>query len=80
MQSSGASRRENANVYSIVIVREGGRSSIPETSVIESMGRSVDASPSRGMTTYQEPRPSLLAAKQKTAGITPPPSDQIIAE
>jgi hypothetical protein len=32
------------------------------------------------MTTYQEPRPSLLAAKQKTAGITPPPSDQIIAE
>ena len=41
MQTSGASRRENANTYSIVIVREGGRSSIPETPVIESISRGV---------------------------------------
>jgi hypothetical protein len=35
MQTSGEMRRENANAYSVVIVREGGRSSIPETSMIE---------------------------------------------
>src|SRR6185436_13348918 len=45
------SRRESADTYSPVIVREGGRSSIPETSMIESISRSVlDAPPSRGMT------------------------------
>ena len=51
MQSSGGLRRENAKSYSIVIVREGGRSSIPETSVIETRGRGVlDPPPSRRMT------------------------------
>ena len=40
-QTSGASRREIANVRSIVIVREGGRSSIPETLMIESRSRGV---------------------------------------
>jgi hypothetical protein len=42
---------ENANSYSVVIAREGGRSSIPETSVIEMIGRGVlDAPHARGMT------------------------------
>jgi hypothetical protein len=35
MQTSGAVGRENANAHSAVIVREGGRSSIPETVAIE---------------------------------------------
>ena len=35
MQASGETRREIAKSYSVVIVREGGRSSIPETAVIE---------------------------------------------
>jgi hypothetical protein len=34
MQTSGGMRREIAKSYSIVIVREGGRSSIPETAVM----------------------------------------------
>ena len=34
-------RRENANARSAVIVREGGRSSIPEAAVIESRSRGV---------------------------------------
>jgi len=34
-------RREIAKSYSGVIAREGGRSSIPETAVIESMSRGV---------------------------------------
>ena len=51
MQTSGAMRRENAMSDAAVIAREGGRSSIPETSMIESIGRSVlDTPPSRGMT------------------------------
>jgi hypothetical protein len=51
-KSSGKSCREIANVYSVVIVREGGRSSIPEAAMIEPIGRGVlDAPPSRGMTT-----------------------------
>ena len=54
-QASGASRREIANAYSVVIVRlvrkRLGDSSIPETAVIESIGRGVlDAPPARGMT------------------------------
>jgi hypothetical protein len=39
--SSGAMRRENAEGYSVVIVREGGRSSIPEAVVIEPISRGV---------------------------------------
>src|SRR3954463_9053174 len=34
-------RRENADTHSAVIVREGGRPSIPEASVIESRSRGV---------------------------------------
>src|SRR5712672_1005043 len=55
MQTSGAMRREIANSYSVVIAREGGRSSIPETAVIESIRRGVlDPPPSRGMTATEE--------------------------
>jgi hypothetical protein len=51
MQTSGDQRREKAKVYSAVIVREGGRSSIPETAVIESISRGVlDHPPARVMT------------------------------
>src|SRR5215207_7746566 len=47
----GRLRRENANSHSVVIVRGGGRSSIPEAAVIDPRIRSVlDAPPSRGMT------------------------------
>src|SRR6266404_9625299 len=50
-QTSGSSCRENAYAYSVVIVREGGRSSIPETAVTEPRSRGVlDTPPSRGMT------------------------------
>jgi|GEM_PF-4895450 len=51
MQNSDERCRENAKSYSVVIVREGGRSSIPETAVIEPIGRGVlDPPPSRRMT------------------------------
>src|SRR6185369_9262652 len=40
-QTSGEIRREIAASYSTVIVRESGRSSIPETAVIERKSRSV---------------------------------------
>ena len=51
MQNSGGMRREIAASYSVVIVREGGRSSIPETTMIEPIGRGVlDPPPARGMT------------------------------
>src|SRR5215213_8242556 len=51
MKSSGSSCREIARSYSVVIVREGGRSSIPETAVMESIGRGVlDPPHARGMT------------------------------
>jgi hypothetical protein len=41
MQASGFSPRENAKSYAVVIIRACGRSSIPEASVMESIGRSV---------------------------------------
>ena len=41
MQTSGETCREIANAYSVVIVREGGRSSIPEAAVIEPISRGV---------------------------------------
>ena len=51
MQASGDQRRENADTHSPVIVREGGRSSIPETSMIEPISRGVlDPPHARGMT------------------------------
>src|SRR5829696_1553536 len=72
MQTSGDRRRENAKSYSVVIVREGGRSSIPETPVIVPIGRSVlDAPPSRGMTAE-----TTQNYQTKTAGNDPPSSDQ----
>ena len=40
-QTSGDQRREIAKSYPAVIVREGGRSSIPETSLIEPISRGV---------------------------------------
>jgi hypothetical protein len=50
MQNSGATRRENADTHSPVIVREGGRSSIPETLMIETIGRGVlDTPHARGL-------------------------------
>ena len=43
--------RENVASYSVVIVREGGRSSIPETPMINTIGRGVlDTPHARGMT------------------------------
>jgi hypothetical protein len=50
MQTSGAVRRENAEAYSVVIVREGGRSSIPEAAVIEPISRGVLDTRHAGMT------------------------------
>ena len=51
-KNSGAVRRENANTHSSVTVREGGRSSIPDTSMIEPIGRRLLDRPvkSRAMT------------------------------
>jgi hypothetical protein len=46
-----ANKGNGRDVYATVIAREGGRSSIPETLMMESKGRGVlDAPPSRGMT------------------------------
>ena len=51
MQTSGAMRRENVAAHSVVIVRESGRSSIPETPMIEPRSRGVlDRPPSRATT------------------------------
>jgi hypothetical protein len=41
LQSSGASRREDAQLYLIIIARESERSSIPETAVVETIGLGV---------------------------------------
>src|SRR6185436_14378340 len=50
-QTSGATRRGIVASYSVVIVREGGRSSIPETLMIESIGRGVLGHPPARVTT-----------------------------
>src|SRR5258705_3851327 len=69
MQTSDAMRREIAASHSTVIVRKSGRSSIPETVVIEPKSRDVlDTPPSRGMTVVERvsradqplPQPQLL--------------------
>jgi hypothetical protein len=52
LQSSAAMRREIAKAYSVVIVREGGRSSIPETAVIRPISRGVLDTRLRG---YDDP-------------------------
>jgi hypothetical protein len=52
LQTSGATCRENADTHSVVIVREGGRSSIPETSMIEPISRGVLDTRLRG---YDDP-------------------------
>jgi hypothetical protein len=41
MQGSGETRRGNAKACLLVIARESGRSSIPETPMIEPRGRGV---------------------------------------
>src|SRR4051794_34585979 len=52
-QSSGAMRRENAATHSTVIAREGGRPSIPETPMVDPIGRGVLVPPlSRRTTTH----------------------------
>jgi hypothetical protein len=50
LQTSGVMRRENAQPYSAVIVREGGRSSIPEMPVMEPIGCGVLDTRLPGMT------------------------------
>jgi hypothetical protein len=64
MQTSGTSCRENVDTHSAVIVREGGRSSIPETLMIESIGRGVLDTRLRGyddlMLPFFVPRDGLL--------------------
>jgi hypothetical protein len=52
LQSSGAVRREIAEAYSVVVVREGGRSSIPEAAVIEPISCGVLDTRLRG---YDDP-------------------------
>jgi hypothetical protein len=51
LQTSGAMRREMANPHPAVIAREGGRSSIPETLMIESRSRGVLDHPLSRVTT-----------------------------
>ena len=52
-QASGATRREIVVSHSVVIVREGGRSSIPETPMIEPISRGVlDHPPFAGDDSY----------------------------
>jgi hypothetical protein len=76
MHNSGASRREIAEVcgeyeratLSVVIAREGGRPSIPETSVIEPRSRGVlDTPHARGMTVSTSKR-RVAAINHKTIG------------
>jgi hypothetical protein len=56
-------RRENVDTHSAVIVREGGRSSIPETSVIESISRGVLDTRLRGYDDLMLRRyPSVIAS------------------
>ena len=53
MQTSGAMRREIADAHSVVIARLDRAPSIPETSVMETIGRGVlDAPLSRSMTVF----------------------------
>ena len=50
--------------FSAVIARESGRSSIPETSVVETIGRGVlDAPHARGMTAVRE-APVIASASE----------------
>jgi len=75
MQTSGDRRREIAKSYSVVIVREGGRSSIPKTSVIEPRSRSVlDPPHSRGMAAEDDARPT-----KQNGGSYPAASNSVIA-
>jgi hypothetical protein len=51
MQDPGASRCGNAEVRPTVVAREGGRSSIPETLMMDTRSRGVlDTPHARGMT------------------------------
>jgi hypothetical protein len=65
--------RECGVMFSTVIAREGGRSSIPEAVTIESRSRGVlDAPPSRGMTTIsvERSRTTLASSLRKQRPIT----------
>jgi hypothetical protein len=58
-------RRENANARSAVIVREGGRSSIPEAAVIESRSRGVLDTRMRGHDSF-----TVIASEAKQSIVT----------
>jgi hypothetical protein len=67
MQTSGAVGRENAKPYLVVIVREGGRSSIPEAAVIETIGRSVLDTRLRGYDVPSSLRAQRLVRRSSTS-------------
>jgi hypothetical protein len=59
-----------ARIIVAVIVREGGRSSIPETFMIESISRGVlDAPPSRSMTASLSPPSFRDGPKDQTRNL-----------
>src|SRR5690349_8681491 len=57
-------RRENADAHSAVIVREGGRSSIPETAGMEPISRSVLDTPHARGTTAEIVEPPRTKSQQ----------------
>jgi len=62
------------SAFSAVIVREGGRSSSPETSAIDSTGRGVlDAPPARGMTAVFGMALPVIASMSAMPPTTPRP-------
>jgi hypothetical protein len=63
LQSSGARCRENVDTHSVVIVREGGRSSIPEAVVIEPISGGVLDTRLRG---YDDPLGSAWIASLRS--------------
>jgi hypothetical protein len=72
LQTSGAMRRGNANTHSAVIVREGGRSSIPETLMIKPKSRGVLDTRIRGY--------DSIVWSSTTAVIARSPCDDLSAE
>jgi hypothetical protein len=66
--------REREGVFTAVIVREGGRSSIPETLMIESKGRSVlDHPPSRVTTALCGMAPTTSLRERRSNPLLMPP-------
>ena len=71
MQTSGSLSRENAIAHSVVVPREGGGPSIPETLMIEPTGRGVlDPPPSRGTTLVGYGRVRVHRSRRRA--LTPP--------